>query len=277
MKMLHVIRTRVGTIFRRLVLPHLPGYALFSFPKSGRTWVRFFLAVYYARARDSKQDLEFSHIVRKNYPRIYFAHGFNLAMSLNEVRRELIRWEKRPAVFLVRDPRDIVVSWYFHIQKRERSSDAAVSTLEAFVRDPEFGIVPIIEYLNGVYELKERFRSFYLLRYEDLHRSPKEAFRALLGFLGEKDINEAAFKSALAMSTFENMRKLEESGTSGSWRLAVPNSNDEEAFKVRKGRVGGYKEYLSKDMIKFMDEKLLALNPVFGYDVACEDGMRDSK
>ena len=38
--------------------------------------------------------------------------------------------------------------------------------------------------------------------------------------------------------------------------LKPTNDADPESFKVRKGRIGGYMEYLSKDDVMFIDKKI---------------------
>jgi len=40
---------------------------------------------------------------------------------------------------------------------------------------------------------------------------------------------------------------------------------DPESFKVRRGKVGGYQEYLSVEDLQYAAKALAQLNPLFGY------------
>jgi hypothetical protein len=53
-----------------------------------------------------------------------------------------------------------------------------------------------------------------------------------------------------------------------SW-LKAENVNDDESFKVRRGKIGGYSDYLDADEIAIIDDKInTSLSPVFGYQQA---------
>jgi len=47
--------------------------------------------------------------------------------------------------------------------------------------------------------------------------------------------------------------------------LTPANPSDPESFKVRKGKVGGYAEYLSKDDISWLSERLADLHPFLAH------------
>ena len=59
------------------------------------------------------------------------------------------------------------------------------------------------------------------------------------------------FREALEFSRFENMQKLEAAGAFDSNILHPGDVRDPESFKVRRGKVGGYREYLSADDQQF--------------------------
>jgi len=43
------------------------------------------------------------------------------------------------------------------------------------------------------------------------------------------------------------------------------DTNDEESYKVRKGKVGGYLEYLSQDDMNFINQVIKEAGHPFGY------------
>src|SRR5438067_65147 len=107
--------------------------------------------------------------------------------------------------------------------------------------------------------------NFTLIRYEALRASPGEHFRDLLGVLGESAPDMTMFHEALEFSRFENMQKLEAAGAFDSKILHPGDVRDPESFKVRRGKVGGYREYLSAEDQAFAASELAKLDTRFGY------------
>jgi hypothetical protein len=73
------------------------------------------------------------------------------------------------------------------------------------------------------------------------------------------------FHEALDFSRFENMQKLEAAGAFDSKILQPGDVRDPESFKVRRGKVGGYREYLSAEDQKYAAEALSKLDSCFAY------------
>jgi len=109
--------------------------------------------------------------------------------------------------------------------------------------------------------------NFTLVRYESLRASPAEHFRDLLTLLGETEPEMPIFHEALEFSRFENMQKLEAAGVFDSKILHPGDVRDPESFKVRRGKVGGYREYLSAEDQRYAADALRELDPRFGYSV----------
>jgi hypothetical protein len=74
------------------------------------------------------------------------------------------------------------------------------------------------------------------------------------------------FHEALDFSRFENMQKLEAAGAFDSKILRPGDVRDPESFKVRRGKVGGYREYLSAEDQAYAADALTKLDSRFGYD-----------
>jgi hypothetical protein len=51
----------------------------------------------------------------------------------------------------------------------------------------------------------------------------------------------------------------------GSSRLRPGRAGNEASYKTRKGEVGGYREHLSDEDVRFIDERVAGLGPVYGY------------
>jgi hypothetical protein len=83
--------------------------------------------------------------------------------------------------------------------------------------------------------------------------------------LGESQPDGTIFQDALEFSRFENMQKLEAAGAFDSKILHPGDVRDPESFKVRRGKIGGYREYLSAEDQQFAADAMTKLDRRFGY------------
>jgi hypothetical protein len=179
-------------------------------------------------------------------------------------RREL---RKAKIVLLVRDPRDCFVSLYLQMTRRDPSADAALKqkSVSELLRDKRFGIRGIVRAMNDWLDEFSGRKDFTIIRYEALRASPAEHFRDLLAVVGETTPDMSIFQKALEFSRFENMQKLEAAGVFDSKILHPGDVRDPESFKVRRGKVGGFREYLSAGDQECATQALVELDPRFGY------------
>jgi Sulfotransferase domain len=249
-----------------------------SIPKSGRTWVRTFLSAYFCRRYGHPFSLEPKQYGDGRIPRIIYSH------DRFEQRTKADRWdelrgkyfipvaERRRAkiILLARDPRDTFVSHYVQLTKRTRETPEELKQKEIgeVLRDRRHGIVSMIEIMNAWLEEWSGKPNFLLVRYEDLQRAPEESFREILQFLGDEEPDDDAFSHALEFSRFGNMKKLEAAGAFASKILQATNVSDPESFKVRRGKVGGYTDYLTGDDLAYATGAVRKLDQRFGYDPA---------
>jgi hypothetical protein len=179
-------------------------------------------------------------------------------------RRELRRAK---VILLVRDPRDCFVSLYLQMTRRDPSSDAALrqKSVSELLRDKRFGIRGIVRAMNDWLDEFSGRKDFTVVRYEALRASPAEHFRDLLAVVGETTPDISIFQAALEFSRFENMQKLEAAGVFDSKILHPGDVRDPESFKVRRGKVGGFREYLSVRDEAYAADALMELDRRFGY------------
>jgi hypothetical protein len=266
------LRVQVAECVRHNALPLYPGMraartVVVSPPKSGRTWLRVFLAAY-AAFRRGRTAPDRRIVESERALAVFFAHDrwehAAAPWSALLLGRCLVPSERRRdarIVLLVRDPRDALVSLHFHLTRRERWFSG---TLDEMLVHPVFGIRRFIDVMNGWAAEWCGHDKALLLRYEDLLQDPKASFAAFLRFaLGE--IDARAFDQALAFSTFERMRELEASGYFEDRMLRGARACDPESVKVRRGKVGGYREHYSAASLAFVEGELARLDRRFGY------------
>src|SRR5205814_6279854 len=105
----------------------------------------------------------------------------------------------------------------------------------------------MVEVMNSwITEFVDR-SDFMVVRYEDLRAEPARLFHESLRAIGEKEIDDAVFGPAIDFSDFRNMQKLEAAGAFRPKNLHPRDRKDPESFKVRQGKVGGFREYLSAE------------------------------
>ena len=252
-----------------------------SIQKSGRTWVRVFLTAYFSEwgkgnftpaarpaAASAMPTLCYSHDLWEHKAKEQF--GERLRGKWLIPREETIN---KPILLVARDPRDVMVSLFFHLKKRAGTFEG---DLPALLRHPVFGIKRVVAIMNRWQEEWSVTSRLYLLRYEDARREPEKVFSAALRFLlPTVALDEAALARAVEISSFENMRRLEAGaqGAKGSElvtdlnkeALRPKNADDPDSYKVRRGKVGGYTDYLGPADVDYMNAVLATLDSRYGY------------
>ena len=219
-----------------------------SFPKSGRTWLRLLLGKtlcdHYGLPASKMLDTPALSDAAGLLPTVFSHDGASNteARHLRRLRRDKSEYGAKRVVFLRRDPRDVVVSCFFQANRRR---DLFRGDLSAFLRDPHYGIDKILRYYDLWYAARDVPEAFRLISYESLHNEPVASLRIALGAMGGQGIPDAVLEDAVAFGNFENMRRMEREGSFESRRMRPGDAEDPESFKVRRGEIGGYREYLS--------------------------------
>ena len=243
-----------------------------SYPKSGRTWLRVMLARYFSLYFGCPLDIDFERIIgRKGAPLLVFTHA-QAATTIAQIH-EAFRWRKvwwkdgKKLVLMFRDPRDVVVSLYYQEKFREHNYDGDLSS---FVRHHAWGIDLLVDYMNlWLQALEENPANTCVIFYEDLHRNPCGVLARLVEFLEIKARPEL-IRESVEFARFENMRKMEARGEIGSFRLRPSDPSNPNAYKTRKGKIGGYREELSPQDIMYIDSRINSrLRSFFGQYKYC--------
>ena len=243
---------------------------IISFPKCGRTWLRIlmghYLTQHYRLPTDNYLRIQDYHQLDPRVPRIEVAHddkphkrrSEELVHSKNLYRRDKV-------VFLVRDPRDVLVSWFYARKYREKG-EKYPGTIHDFITEEHGSLASIVEYFNIWWAERDKPKSFLLLRYEDLHARPEQTLKKVLDFLGVPNLDDALIAAAVEFASFDNMRQLEEHDAFNMRTLRPENKADERSYKTRKGIVGDYKNVLSEADHDFVEAYIKDhLNPELGY------------
>jgi len=253
----------------------LSNYQVIGYPKSGNTWLRFFI-INYAHLINNDTPINknlFSEykIHFRSIPNIIFSHG------TKDRRIKPISFEnldpfinfKRKTIFLSRDPRDVLISSYFHEKYREgesgypkeiwtqifpnEDSDNEKKELSDFIKNKIRGIESIVNYMNFIFSIKNQFSELLFVKYEDLHNNPIETFKKIVGFFN-LSLNKDVLNKSIEHSSFSRMRDFERNHNYYQADLGTPNiKDDERSYKCRSGKIGEYKKYLKQEDIDYID------------------------
>lgn len=276
----------IDRIKRVFVRPNKYNHAafLFSYPKCGRTWLNLQMG----RAISQHFKVNYPNIMRlgemaklnPQIPSIRLTHEDQPHRKRpDELTKVKSRFAGKKVIFMVRDPRDVFVSYYFHKSKREkprsfwwfqkkrRETHTPFSgSLSDFLKEDIGGFDTIIRYYNIWAENKNLPKEFMIVRYEDMKKDPNTVLRKVLDFVGLECITDAEVADAVEYAKFENMKKIESGNAVGSYKLKPGDKNDNDSYKVRKGKVGGYIEYFTPEEIELLNKKMADnLTPLYGY------------
>jgi hypothetical protein len=240
-----------------------------SYPKAGRTWLRVMLAVVEAETAGGRRERVLETWLRDDAPRlagssVLFTHALSTSSRESPAAVELfLRYVAgRRRVFLVRDPRDLVVSHFFHLTRRSGRARDVASPGE-FVRDPTRGIDRVLRFMEACERsLREDPGPALLLSYEELHRDTERGLRSTLE-LFEVGADDRAVATAVEFGGFSNLQRLEQEGRLGesSRRLGARDRADPDSRKIRRGEIGSYTDYLSDDDIAYLEERIAESQP----------------
>jgi hypothetical protein len=264
-------------------------FLIIGHPKSGNTWLKVMISRLYQLRYDLPESklINTDEFARKipEIPRLaatnaYYSYegevGKLLAVGApdNPLRH-------KPVLFLARNPIDIAVSWYHQFTKRqsrakqelinhwiENPIDRNTVQMWDFVRYSDIGLPSLIEYQNTWVRNVQELEHGLLVKYEELRTEPVPTLLKITRLMGE-DFSEEEVRAAVEWGSFDNLQKLETSGTFSQGGMKLVNANDPSTFKVRRGKVGGYRDDFDPQQVAELEALVRdSILPELGY---CQD------
>jgi len=187
---------------------------LVSYPKSGNTWARFLIS----NLLYPDIEIDFASI-QKLIPDIYLSSDKEI---LQVSRPRIIKSHEyfdpryKKVIFIVRDPRDVAVSNYFHLLKYSLNNDE--TSLSQFTENFLRGVYYPVREINPIGSWGENTGSWLgakkgganllFLRYEDFKINPTRQLHKIANFLS-LSVSESDISNAIKNSSIERMRELE--------------------------------------------------------------------
>jgi hypothetical protein len=244
---------------------------LVSYPRSGNTWTRFLLG----NLISGDDPVTFSNI-ESRIPEIYF----NPDRSLRTLPRprmlkshECFQPQYPHVIYIVRDPRDVAISFYHHNVKARNIPDdypmnSFVPRFIAGEFDRKFGSWRdnVLSWIS----VRGENRNFMMLRYEEMKHDTTGALLQVVAFLQrcsfrKIDSSAESLRRAIELSSPERMRALEKK-EAANWVLTKSTRNDKPF--VRTAKAGGWKSQLAPESVDAIESAWGDLMQRLGYELS---------
>jgi len=240
---------------------------LVSFPKSGNTWTRFLIA----NLAHANETVGFENIHRLvPDPFVTWKRDFD-RMSRPRIIKSHECFEPRyPRVmYIVRDPRDVVISQYHYHRKCNKIEDGypMKTFVERFLAGQTCPHGSWGENVTTWLTSRHNDPRFLLLRYEDMVADPHREMTRVARFLGVPADGDRVAQ-AVERSAADRMRKLEKAQADKS---SLTKDSRKELSFVRAAKSGGWRSELSEQFAGQIEAKWGHIMTFLGYALATRD------
>ena len=248
-----------------------------SYPRSGNTWTRFLIG----NLINPDDPLTFAN-VESRIPEIYFNPDHKMrALPRPRVLKshESFQPHYPKVIYIVRDPRDVAVSYYHHAVKWGNVGDG--SPMEEFI--PRFIAAEFDRkwgswadnVLSWLY-MRENSADFLLLRYEDMKKNTVDELRRVADFLARAGVagvttDAKRLERATELSSSERMRELEKTQAK-AWVLTKQTRQDKPF--VRSATAGGWKNTLNAASVARLEEAWGPVMKKLSYPLQTENSLQ---
>jgi hypothetical protein len=245
----------------------LPGdIFLASYPKSGNTWIRFLIG----NLISPEDPVTFAN-VEQRVPSIY-AFPDRVLRTLPRILKSHECFDPRypKVIYILRDPRDVAVSFYhYNVKVRRIPDDYPMDKFVArfvdatIARDVDrFGSWG--DNVLSWVRMRQGKPGFILLRYEDILQNPERELSKVASML-QMEVTPERLSQAVKLSSADRMRTLEKQ-QSQQWTL-TKDSRQDKPF-IREARSGGWRKSLSETSVRRIEEAWGATMQDFGYELS---------
>ena len=214
---------------------------LVSYPRSGNTWTRFLVC----NLINPDDPVNFAEL-ESRIPEIYYVtdHALRAFPRPRVIKsHECFDPLYKKIIYILRDPRDVLISYYeYQLKRRVISEECSLKEfLPHFMEstfEPKTGCWR--DHVVSWMATRGSQKNFLLLRYEEMLINTHEEATKIASFLG-LDSTPDRIARAVSLSSADRMRKLEKE-QSRQWKLTKKTRQDKPF--VRKAEAGGWKSTL---------------------------------
>lgn len=234
----------------RLYTRYPDDVCLVAYPRSGGTWLRFLAG----NLAHPDKPVTFANL-ESAVPSIYHSPDWLL---LRAARPRILKSHEafyarhQRVIYIVRDPRDVAVSYYHYVIKyRELPEDYPMADyIPRFMREDfeaQFG--PWNDHVLSWLKMRQGQPDFLFLRYEDLLADPMTELGRVADFMGIT-ATKSRLRRAINLSSSDHMRQLERK-QSRQWSGTRKSRQD--MFFVRSAKSGAWKQELPAESVHLIE------------------------
>lgn len=160
-----------------------------------------------------------------------------LEQAMKDRKREG-EWEKHFVWFMVRDPRDVLLCYYFLDAKRDPAPGTRFGgTIHDWIRDDRSGIKKILTFYKLWWENKDFFAGFDYLVYEEAVKSPIDAILRVF------EVHNYPMEREYVQSAIDYTNREWNDGIVS--RFSTP---------YKRGQIGNHKKYMTPADLYYIDK-----------------------
>lgn len=236
-----------------------------SYPRSGNTWTRFLVA----NLLHPQEAVTFANIERlvpdAEAQSSRYMHGIPSPRMIKSHSYFDPRYSR--VIYIVRDPRDVVLSYYDFSRKYRQIEDSY--PLERYIGDFVSGRLISADWgtwgenvASWVFARGARL-GFLLLRYEDMQAHPERELTRIAKFLGI-DAPPELLQATLERSAADRMREMER--TQGKDWVSTRDKRSDIPF-IRTASAGGWRSKLRSESVAQIESAWGNIMQQLGYEL----------
>jgi hypothetical protein len=239
----------------KISTPRLTGRdnILASYPRSGITWVQFLLG---NLLKSTPEEIIDFHSVHDYIPELDRHNDQIRSMSSPRIIKTHLLFRRRfkKIIYLVRDGRDVYVS-YYHYRLNELPEG---TTFNTFLRMKDLFPSSWEDHIKSWLRWDKPRENLLIVRYEDLLSTPFSELKRIAEFIGI-NVSDEVIAESIESSSFEKMRQIDQ--TKGR-KYNLTGTKD----FVRIGKAGTWRDEFSKEDIEYFKENAGDLLIRLGYE-----------
>lgn len=213
---------------------------IISYPKSGRTWLYKILNLYSLKI-NNKNYIKNRKMIRFDKKFIKFVHdcGDPSPYPVKPIyfrNKDIVR---KKNIILLRDPREIIISFWYHTRFRE---NIYKKELSEFINDKYLGIKKLISFFNFIH--LNINKNALIVSYQSLVEDTFLEIKKILLFLN-LDIKTSILQKCISECSFEKLQKEE---------ILQEKKKDIRTMKFRKGVLGKFNDDLNKKDLEIIND-----------------------
>ncbi|HEV2698548.1 MAG TPA: sulfotransferase domain-containing protein, partial [Terriglobales bacterium] len=246
-----------------------------SYPRSGNTWTRFLIA----NLLYPEQAATFTNIERL----VPDAEAQSNRMLKTIPRPRCIKSHEyfdhryRQVIYIVRDPRDVALSYYNFVRKYRHIEDGY--PLDRYVDDFVSGRLSSADWgtwgenVGTWITARAKDPKFLLLRYEDMLENPARDLARIAEFFSI-EADAARLANVIERSSAQRMRELEQK--QGDQWVSTKNRRKDIPF-VGTASWGGWRTKMSTTSVARIESEWGALMQFLNYELVTEEGQQRNR